>query len=357
MTHRIAILLSLFSSTLTFHIIAGTSSADKDLAPKAIAFSAKELDLTTAIAEIQAQTGNVIGDRRLTPSARKLTMPAQPASFWPTLDALCEQAGVSYSVYQPDGGVVLVDGPYRNLRVDTSGLFRFALKRISVTRDDETKSRFANVTLETMWEPRLKPLYLNVEGGAIVVGKTTEKLERQSVRGVAGSGAAEVELRMAAPDRAVAKIDSLKGTLRVIAIPQMLEFRFAKPAVKQTSTKEGVIVSIVGVKQLPTRWTIDVLIEYPKGAIVPLESFQSWMDNNRVWLAWASPTLKKSYTLEPLGEEPLASETGMRFRYEFTPRSGVLLPAAADDYALKMTMPNRVIAITVPFAFQDLPLP
>ncbi len=338
------------------HLPAVWSQPNSDLAPKAVKFEARELDLNAALHEIQTQTGNTITDRRTTPSMPKLTMPAEAASFWPTLDALCEQAGVAYSVYQPDGGLALVNGPFRKLRTSYSSLFRFALKRISVTRDDETKTRFANLTVEAAWEPRLKPLFLNVEGGTVAVGKTTEKLERQSIRGVAGTGAAELELRVTAPERAVAQIDSLKGSLRVIAIPKMLEFSFPKLVAKETSTKEGVVVTIVGVEQRPTRWTVDVQVEYPEGAIVPLESFQSWMDNNRTWLAWNSPT-KKNQVLEPVGESPLPSGKGLRFRYDFTPRGDVPLPAVAGAYALKLTMPNRVISLSVPFAFQDLPLP
>ncbi len=354
MTRRIAGLFCLCSLVVAVH--AGGPPKNADLTSPVIPFSAKELDLKTALDEIHAKTGNRIADRRSAPKALKLKMPAEAKPFWPTLDALCEQAGIGYSAYQPDGGIALVDRPNRKLRVDYSGLFRFALKRISVTRDDETSTHYADITLETAWEPRLKPLYLNVEGGSATVGKKTEKLDRQAVRGVAGTGAAELELRLHAPNRAVGQIDSLKGSLKVIAIPKMLEFSFAKPAGKQTMEKESVVVRIVDVVQRPTRWTIEVETEYPEGAIVPLESFQTWLGNNRVWLAWTSSN-KTTHILEPVGETPVAGGKGLRFRYDFLPRGDVPLPAVGANTTLKLTTPSRVVAISVPFTFQDLPLP
>jgi hypothetical protein len=82
------------------------------------------------------------------------------------------------------------------------------------------------------------------------------------------------------------------------------------------------------------------------------------MDNNRVWLSWGlDQKTKKPYELEPSGQSPQDSKVGTKIRYEFTPRPEVPLPSAGSEVMLRTRLPNRVVALTVPFAFQDLLLP
>jgi hypothetical protein len=322
----------------------------------ALAGAPAEITLEQALADLKKQTGNTVEDRRSNPTNPKLKL-AKTGEFWKTLDAIGKETGIGFSAYRPDGGVALVDKPYRELKTHYSGSFRFAVKRVALSRDDETQAHICQVTLDTAWEPRLAMLYLSLDHASVGVKKETEKLDGQTARSVAGVSATEIELRMQAPPRNVAAIDSLKGELRVIGAPKMLEFKFAQLAAGQKDEQDGVKVRLTEVKQTAALWAFEILTEYPKGAIVELESYQSWMDNNRVWLAWTDPKTKRTYEVEPSGEAPQPSAVGTKIRYYFSVREKMSLPPKGVEVVLRYRTPNRLEVFTVPFSFQDLPLP
>ncbi|MSQ93940.1 MAG: hypothetical protein EXR98_05210 [Gemmataceae bacterium] len=341
---------------------AGEPRPTQDLQPRTLILPARDLTLDEVLKELEKQTGNTVADlRRTNRDNPKLTLTTN--TFWKTLDAIGAQTKIGFSAYQEGGGVALVDAPYRRLTTVYPSVFRIALKRVAVSRDDETQTHYANLTLDAAWEPRFQPLFLNLESATVIAGKRTEKLERQAMRSVAGMGATEIELRLPAPERAVLQIDSLKGELKVIGAPKMLEFAFEKigpvtpKAPREAKSQEGVKVSVTEVKQLATRWTVDLQIVNPAGAIIPLESFQSWLDNNRLWLTWTDPQTKKVRTLEPVGETQEGNNQTMKIHFDFTARGNTPLPAKNADVTLRYRTPNRVAAFTVPFGFKDLPLP
>jgi hypothetical protein len=315
-----------------------------------------EITLEHALADLKKHTGNTVEDRRSHPTNPKLKL-AKVSEFWKTLDMIGKETGIGFSAYQPDGGVALVDKPYRELKTHYSGPFRFAVKRIAVSRDDETQAHTCQLTLDTAWEPHLAMLYLNVNKATVGFGKGVEELDRQTARSVAGACATEIDLRMKAPPRHVAAIDSLKGELHIIGAPKMLEFKFAQLTAGQKAEQEGVKVLLSDVKQTAKLWAFEIATEYPKGAIVDLESYQSWMDNNRVWLTWTDPKSKRTYEIEPSGEAPQASAVGTKIRYYFSVREKMTLPPNGVEVSLRYRTPNRVEVFTVPFSFRDLPLP
>ena len=75
------------------------------------------------------------------------------------------------SIYQPDGGVAIGDITYRPLQTSYSSVFRFAVKRLVVTRDEEAQAHTCHVTLDIAWEPRVQPLYLALERATIDFAK------------------------------------------------------------------------------------------------------------------------------------------------------------------------------------------
>jgi hypothetical protein len=351
-------LAALFLAALAVFSAAGESSSIPELSPRLVTFSSRSLPLETVLQELHKQTGNMLEDRRSNKINVKLSLPAGPRTFWQVLDAIGDQDGIGFSAYQPDGGVALVDAPVRKLKTCYSGLFRFAVKRTTVIRDDESQTHTCRLALDVAWEPRFQPLYLNVERGEVSFkaarGMARETLERESPAEVAGTSATELDLRLKAPDRTTTHLDTLKGTIRVIGPPKMLDFAFMglKPVQESTARHleiEKVKVSLTSVKQTPSRWTVDVLVEYPNGAIIPLDSYQraSWMINNRIWLEWTDPKSKVVQKLEPSNERFL---TEMKRQFVFSP------PPSAE-VTLHYRTPNRILAFTVPFEFRDVRLP
>ncbi len=345
-------------AVLAMPVLAGDPRSAQDLHPRPLQFPSRAMTVSEVLKHLQVETENsVVDKRKIKSDDPKLTLTTK--SFWESLDALGEATKIGFSAYQEEGGVALIDGPYRKLTTHYSGLFRFALKRTSINRDDETQTHFVQLTLDAAWEPRLQPLYLNLESASATVGKRTEKIDRQAMRSVAGTGATEFEVRLPAPPRAVMQIDSLKGELRVIGAPKMLDFTFEKIKDNdaRSAKREGVEVEVGVLKKTATRWSLLLTIKNPRGAIAPLESFQSWLDNNRLTLTWIDPQSKKVKTLEPINEVQEGDGETMKIHFDFTARPDTPLPPRSADVTLRYRTPNRVVAFTVPFAFENLPLP
>ena len=307
------------------------------------------MPLNEVLSAIEKQTGNPIADRRGNRDNPNVKLPSGPSTFWQTLDTL----GLGFSAYQPDGGVALVDAPYRKLRTHYSGLFRFAFKRITVSRDEATQLSHCTVTLDVAWEPRLQLLYLNLEKASVLQGDADQGLDRQTMRSVAGSCATEIDLRMDAPGGKSRRLDWLKGELRVIGAPKMLEFALPKIAKGSGAELEGVKLRVTEVTRKKDLWTIDLTIENPEDARKHLESYQSWLDNNRIWLTWGTHRLEADPNA---GDQQDTGKTA-KLRYEFRPQGKTPLPPVNAEVTLHYRTPNRVVAFAVPFEFRDLPLP
>lgn len=372
MTYRVCSLVFFACTGIALVSSAGGPLPSKDLIPQPIKLAPGAIDWKDLLAAIEKQSGNVVSDRRASREAIQVKLLEPAGHFWPLMDAIGKQTGVGFSCYQPDGGVAFVDVPYRALKTHYSGLFRFAVKRMGIHRDDETQTHTCDVTLDVAWEPRFQPLFLHLERATVTFAPDakqkalTQQLERQTAHSVSGAGATEVKLSMAAPERTSPQIASLTGVVNVIGPPKMLDFAFDKLAAikkgaapRRAEPQDGVRVSLTYLETAKERWTVDVEIENPPGAIVPLESFQaeSWLDNNRVWLVWTDARTRKVNKLEASGFNQQNSKVGTKLQYYFTPTAQLPLPPAGVDCALRYRTPNRVVAISVPFAFRDLPLP
>ncbi len=339
-----------------------------EVQPQTVKFSAPQLTLTDALKELQYQSGNPLKDLRQNP--KNPTVALKPGAFWPTLDAIGKETGIGFNTYQPDGGVALVDTPYRAMKTHYSGIFRFAVKSISVTRDDEIPSQQCEVILDTAWEPRFRALFLNLEEAAVEyrtkkrVVFWREKLIAQTAFAVAGKCATQgIKLSFAAPERTTEQF-SVSGSVRVIGVPKLLDFEFGKlkelkAASARTDEKDGVKVSVTLVEVRKTRWTAELETVYPKGALVKLQSFEEpvLLEQNRIWLTWTDPNTNKTRELDWKDQDPQDSTSGTKIRFHFTPRGDTPLPPPGAEVTLRYRTPSRVIAFTVPFAFADLPLP
>jgi hypothetical protein len=319
-----------------------------------VKFSANELTLEQALKELQKETGNIVLDRRTNTSNPKVKLPAKPDAFWPTLDAICKEAKSGYNVYQG----ALVDAPYRQRKTHYSGPFRFTFKQIDATRYEDEQEHLCRVTLEVAWEPRFQALYVNLDRATAAFDNGTASVDADAAFYVARTRATDkIILKMKAPPRKTEKIDSIKGSIRVIGSPKLLDFAVSAIEGKAV-TQEDVTVTLMRVDKKAARWTVTVRLAYPDGAVVPLESFQNWRGNNRVWLAWKDRQTNKTVELEPSstgGAQEADNVTTIPFH--FTPRGDTPLPPEKADVTLHYLTPNRVASFTVPFEFRDLPLP
>jgi hypothetical protein len=354
---------SLSLSTVIVAVVAlgfvnGQPNPARELNPQTVTFSAERLPLRDALEQLRKQTGNAIGDARANPTNDILSLPKKPLTFWQALDAIGKDTGIGHSPYQADGGVALVDRTNRPQKTDYNGLFRFAFKGITLSRDEETQAHLCKIQINVAWEPRLRLLFLNLEEAELMTPRR-DAVSRQPARNVAGTSAADIELTANAPPRAQKEILALKGKLRAVGAPKTLEFEFAKFAGSMSQSQDGVKVSAKVVSQTVTRWSIDVEAEHSKDAVIKVQSFEEPALREflyqRVWLTWTDARTRKTHVIEKSGEADSQRTTGVV--YTFLPKTDAPLPPPDADVTLHFRTPNRVVPITAAFSFQNLPLP
>lgn len=345
-------------------------SAPPELQPRPFTFKGDNVTLNDVLQKLYEQTGNRVVDRRKNPT--KISLDVNQVPFWQGLETIARAGGAGISLYESDGQIAVVDRAPGKAALVHSGLFRLGIKKVSVTRDEETSTHTCAVHLEVAWEPRFQPFYLEIgpQGSPVTVryakdaqGKARKaELPGRGQLPVAGRIAVEDILRLPAPERSSPAIDSLSGTCRVIGPTKMLTFTF-DPLKASSLEQEGVKVALKQVTAGQSRWEVDVIIENPPGGPT-FESYQSWLDNNTIHLAKGNP-LEKGYrtiaaTSEMELETPKATRAAVRYYFsqkDPTTRRDRPPPGQVSDWRLVYRTPGRIVAFSFPFEFKNVRLP
>ncbi len=347
----------------------------QELKPRTLTLKNPAILLSAALAVLQEKTGNTIADRRRDKSDPMLSLDLDNVSFWPALESIARAAGCGISLYQHDGAVALVNAPHRPMPLSHSGIFRFAVKRLAVSRDEETGTSACTVLIEVAWEPRFVPLYLTT--GPIRAAFSPDaagqelraKLEGRGRDLVAGRTAFDLEVRLPAPKRSAATLAHFQGELKFLGPSKMLTFVFSplKTIAKNNrqehleQTQDGVKVRISEVKTKSTLWSVAVEIDNPQGPV--FESFQAstWLRNNRITLEKGTGTNRQTWPRRIEDETelespapPFATRAVVQYFFKVRPDTN---PGTPADWSLTYRTPGRLVELTVPFTFKDLPLP
>ncbi len=340
------------------------ASLKKELLPRRITVKGTQ-KLSALLEKIQQQSGNRIVDRRLSKDDPQVSLNIDNGTFWEALDELGSKTGIGFSPYFEPGAVALVGTSYRQPPVCYSGLFRIAVKEISVSRDFETGSRTCLIKLEVAWEPKLRPLFCGLAAidADFATGKRVKLPDRGDVR-IAGRNAIEMNIRLPAPQRKVTTLSQLKGKLSVLAPTKMLAFVFdnletiRKKADQRKASKDGVSVTLTGLVSDVDLWEVDLVIDNPAGT-PEFESHQSesWLANNRIYLQRIAGKLKTRYErVAPGGINSSARQATAK--YFFTDDdSKTLSGSKLSDWSLVYVTPGPMLRFDVPFEFKKLPLP
>jgi hypothetical protein len=347
-------------------LMAVISCAAMGLEPRRVTLAEDHVSLSAALVRVRAQTRLPIADRRTVRSDPKLKLDLRGATFWQAVDALARKANCNLSLYEQDGIVALVDGPYRAAPLSHDGLFRVAVKHLGLMRDIDTGRRSCQANLELAWEPWFQPFYLEMGPGQAQFSRNRHGAMLKSTFpgqgrvSVTGKSAAGVVLRLEAPDRSAAKIEMLRGTFRVVGPSKMLTFVFSglKPMSGAVSNdQEGVKVSLTRIELNPDRWSFDILIENPPGG-PEFESYQSWLDNNRIYLEKGQGKNRQVIKSNPADEEQLDNITARRarIRYHF-PMTNRQAAGPIADWRLVYITPGRIVEVAGTYEFRDIELP
>jgi len=355
---------SAFSSLLcaSFSVLACTAAgaqehaglkAVADLKPRPFVAPQGPQALSVHLAALEKQTGSALLDRRSKANDPKIELKIKERNYWQAVRDIAEAVGCGLSLFDP-AGPSLIEGRFnRKQPVSIDGIVLAAVKRWTLVRDEETGSHVAMVTLDIAWEPRFEPFYLEVRPAKAVVGEQTLEIVGQGKESVAHHRAAEITLRMPAPARKVLEVESLAGELRLTGPSKMLDFVFPNASSAKSISQEGVTVATKPGARNP--WAFDIAIRNPPGGPV-FESFQSWLDNNRIQLERTLNGRTEVWRPDANAEEVLGMLTAENaaLRYVFEGTQG---KAPASQWSLRYRTPGRIVELPVRFQFGNLPLP
>jgi hypothetical protein len=344
--------------------------APPNIAPRTVTLKGNSLPLGRALAELTRQTGIAVHDRRGVKREPNVKLALDRATFWQAVDALAHQAGAGLSLYQPDGVLALVEPPARLLPVSHDGLFRTAVKGLTLRRDLETGAHSGLVQLEVAWEPGFQPLLLEVKSYEATFardarGHVLHVKQAGTGQRDAGGPAAAVELPLPAPDRSAPALAELKGSLAVVGSATMRTVRFdrlaplSKGGKPQTQTAEpGVTVTLRKLSVVDTdRWEAEVALAYPPGG-PRFESFRDWLVNNKVYLEKGSGAGRRRFVPGPADQRVVRREFPRAVvQYDFVEGKGTPRLGAPGDWTLVYELPGRIVEVPASFSFRNLSLP
>jgi len=345
----------------------------KELLPKLFTMQGKDLEAPKVLAELAKQTGNAVEDRRRMKEDTKLKLDLKKASFWQALDAIAKEADAKVSLYERDGKLALVDGPYVAMPVSYNGLFRVAVKRIDISRILDTDAHTCIVTMEVAWEPRFQPLLMETQPDSLEIrddkGRSIAVPEGGKGKGAVGHrNVGEIQLRVPAPQRSANQLALLKGKLAVVGPTEMLTFTFDKLGKinkREQERKESQKGVTLRLRELRPEqegeesiWAAGLTLEYPVEG-PKFESFQSWLLNNEFYLEKEKDGVRIRFPAYGSEYEPgddNDNRAAVRYHFGDQPDKNQVL-GDISDWKLVYRTPGKITEVPIPFEFKDLDLP
>jgi hypothetical protein len=333
--------------------------AAQSVAQSTVTLKVDAVPLVDILAEVQKQTGNQIQDRRGPEAPQpQITLDLADEPFWPTIDAILDQAGLSVYPYASRETLSLVaatpgDAP-RVGRAHYNGVFRIDPMRATAMRDlRRPEGDSLTLQLEVSWEPRIRPIVIvqpmdqltavDENGDELLIISELASLELP-VR--SGASAVEIPIQFALPSRQVQSIASLRGTLEIVVPAASEDFRFDLAAGPGQQRRGETTVFVESVRTNNEQLEVRMRARF-EGAAGALESHRSWVLDNASYLID-----KAGQRVEYGGSEStVRTETEVGFAYFFA------LPDGPDGATFVYRAPTMIVRTTASYEMTDIPLP
>jgi hypothetical protein len=331
-----------------------------------ITLSAKQMPLAEVFAEIEKQTGNRLADNRQgdAPNAPEMsgnvTIELKDELFWPAVDQILDQLGLSVYNYGGMDALSLVSRPEyegkRFGRATYSGPLRFEVLEIQSQRNlRQPERKSLKVQMEVAWEPRLRPIALSqpVEDVAATTdtGATLSVSQPDAVMDVEvpdGTQAAEIILPFELPARDATKLASLKGKLRALVPGRQVKFEFSDLAstAGKSQRRGGVQVTLDDVRKNNAIWEVHMRMALDE-ANNALESHRGWVFQNKSYLVGADGEPIENVGLETTRQS--RNEVGVAYLFD--------LPAGIDGLTWVYETPAAIVELPVEYEIKGIELP
>lgn len=331
--------------------------------PQRVKLPQEELPLSEALVAITKQTGILVQD---TSGGKKglVKLPVVERTFWETLDAVADAGDLQPYGFSGDGNLALVPRrPGVKPQVSLAGSFRISLLRLTETNDFETGSRSCAARLQILWEPTLRPFYLNERARAVSVqGNRDAQATRTGAEGIVSLAPLDgrighvCDIQLPVVDRGNTQLKTFEGTLTAMVPGAMLTFTFPRvdklAAVASTTLAQKNITCVVDkVTVSENKWTVPIHVGVPAGE--KFESNLSWIVYNEMVLVSLDGKRRLTssrFTIRKMG----ASEAILNYTFVGTPAAPLGKP---EEWNLTYLTPASIVVMSVPFSFSNVPLP
>ncbi|MFT5523660.1 MAG: hypothetical protein ACI9HK_001608 [Pirellulaceae bacterium] len=323
-----------------------------------------EMKLSAALAAIKKQTGNEIVDYRQQFGQQivdpTLKLELKDASFWEAIDDVLDRSGTNVYAYGGEGALAIVavdeQAVPRVGRAHYSGLFRFEGLSVESIRNLRRRDGGSmNLTMEVAWEPRSKPIALELPFDKMVAvdenGNNVEltgQQQRFEVAVQADAVATELRLPFGLPSREIKKIASLKGELVALVPGRRVKFIFDDIKNAQAIEKEngGVTVVFERVRKNADLYELRMRLRFVKSANA-LDSHRDWIYRNKAVLV---DSKGKEYQNAALDAARTAdNEAALTFLFD--------VQEDLKGYKFVYESPALILSLPVPFEIKDIDLP
>lgn len=319
-----------------------------------------KMNVKDAIALISKQSGNAISLENAEGVAQlEVELNADKQSFWKVMDDLLTQAKLRINTFSGMEGMSLVPGyqsPVPGPLPTTNGPFHLRVLSAQTTLPfGSALPGQLDVSLQFSWEPRLKPIFVQLPMGKMKVvpseGEPLSSTNPESAPEIPlnSSGCStQIDLQFAKPPRSARKLEKISGEF-VVAVPsEKHKFIFEKFGNgKRQSEKFGeVTVVLENARRNGSVYEIRILAEF-KESQGALESFRGWILSNRAYLMDA-----KQNRIENVGFQTYAvtgDSVGVAFLFQIN--------GDPNDFTLVYESPGMITRQTVRFELEDIELP
>ncbi len=309
--------------------------------------------LAEILREFESQTSNQVSFEH--EQTAKINLDIQETPFLQALDIVLNKTNL---VVQPSKsknrnqifiGPDFCPKPVNRTHVTYAGIFRIAATELSVTKQ-------SRLTFQINWEPRIRPLYLTIDGKSISAtddqqNKIKCHLFGERTLNVEGrASSVKIEIPLELPQQEATKLTSVKGTLSAVLPGRHEPFSFSltpkTPATPAKQQRAGVIVELQQAVAITERIEVQVKITYADAGDA-FASHRGWLSHNATYLSIDGQRVLGTPSRKTL------PQTAQSVTYLF----GFDCTAPLSELKFHYHTPALLLHKQIEFEIHDIPLP
>ena len=309
--------------------------------------------LVEILREFESQTSNQVTFQHA--QTTKVNLDIQETPFLQALDIVLNKTNlVDHPSKSPNRNQIFIGPDYSTTptnrkHVAYAGIFRIAATKLTVTQQ-------SRLTFQISWEPRIRPLYLTIDGKSISAiddqqNKIKCHLSGERTLNVEGTtSSVKIEIPLELPHQEATKLTSVVGTLTAVLPGRHEPFSFSlNPKTQAPPTQQrraGVIVDLQQAVTMEERIGVQVKITYADAGDA-FASHRGWLNHNAAYLSIDGQRVLGTPHRKTL--QQTAQSVTYLFRFDCT--------APLSELKFHYHTPALLLHKQIDFEIHDIPLP